>query len=119
MWRRRSLTRWSGTRLDRVLRQAGPGHNTLLRTVHANAERLCCVSDDTQKYLSETYPAIIILVKHADQRASLELEFVSHRRLKVKLYTVDIVRASGRSVRTTGSSSSASDPCNYRRTHSR
>lgn len=113
------MTRWSGTRLDRVLRQAGPGHNTLLRTVHANAERLCCVSDDTQKYLSETYPAIIILVKHADQRASLELEFVSHRRLKVKLYTVDIVRASGRSVRTTGSSSSASDPCNYRRTHSR
>lgn len=86
-----------------MLRQAGPGHNTLLRTVHANAER----------------PAIIILVKHADQRASLELEFVSHRRLKVKLYTVDIVRASGRSVRTTGSSSSASDPCNYRRTHSR
>ena len=77
-----------------------------------------------KKYLSETYPAIIILVKHADQRASLELEFVSHRRLKVKLYTVDIVRATRRSVRTTGSSSSssktssASGACNYRGTHS-
>lgn len=77
-----------------------------------------------KNYSSESYPAIVVLMKHADQRASLEFEFVNHRRLKVKLYTVDIVRATGRSVRTTGSSSSssktssASGACNCRRTHS-
>jgi hypothetical protein len=32
-----------------VLRQAGPRYDTLLRTVHADAKRLFCVSDDTKK----------------------------------------------------------------------
>lgn len=91
-----------------MLRKTGPRHDTLLRTVHADAER----------------PAIVVLVKHADQRTSLELELVSHGRLKVKLHTMDVVGATGRSVRTTGSSSSsgkassASGACNHRRTHS-
>lgn len=62
MWWRRSLAGWSSTGLHRVLGEAGSGYNTLLCAVHA----------DTKS------PSIIVLVKHANQRASLELKLISH-----------------------------------------
>lgn len=38
-----------------------------------------------------TYPSIVVLVKHADELARLELELVFHAGLEVELDTVDIV----------------------------
>src|SRR5690242_7910784 len=123
VWWRGSLTRRSGTGLDGVLRQASPGHDTLLCTVHADAKSLGHVSDNIEPVLKATYPSIIIFMEHADECTCLEFKFVTHRRLEVKLHTVDVVRSSGSSVGTTSShgasgTSSSSGTNNHRCTHS-
>lgn len=53
VWRRRALARWSSARLDRVLRQAGSGHNTLMCAIHADAEGLRSVSYITKATVLE------------------------------------------------------------------
>jgi hypothetical protein len=61
--------------LHRVLGQTGTWDDTLLRAVHANAER----------------PPVIVLVEHADQLTGAKTELVRHGGLEVELDTVDIV----------------------------
>lgn len=58
VWWRGSLTRRSGTGLDGVLRQASPGHDTLLCAVHADAKSLSHVSDNLEAVLRRlTHPS--------------------------------------------------------------
>jgi hypothetical protein len=76
------------TGLDRVLGETCTRNDTLLRTVHANAES----------------PSVIVFMKHANELTGVKIEFIRHRRLEVKLNTVNIVRTRAR--RRTGSSTS-------------
>jgi hypothetical protein len=39
-----------------------------------------------------TYPAVIVLVEHANELTSVEIKFILHGRLEVKLNTMYIVR---------------------------
>lgn len=65
-----------------MLGETSTGDNTLLRAVHADTER----------------PTVIVLVQHPDELTGVETEFILHRRLEVKLNTVDIVRTRSRAV---------------------
>lgn len=64
--------------LNGVFGDAGSGDDTLLRAIHAEAER----------------PAVIVLVEHTDELTSAEFQFVLHRRPKVQLDAMYVVRGS-------------------------
>jgi hypothetical protein len=61
------LTGWSIAGLDRVLRQAGTGHDTLLGTVHSDTKR----------------PPVVVLVQHPDELTGVETKFILHGGLEV------------------------------------
>ena len=59
------------------------------------------------------YPSVIVLVKHANKLAGLELKLVLHAGLELELHTVNIVRATGD--RNSGSSHDLSRACSRSR----
>ena len=62
-----------------MLGETGTWNHTLLGAIHAHTKS----------------PAVVILVKHANKLASVELKLIVHRRLEVKLNAVDIIGRRG------------------------
>jgi hypothetical protein len=108
-WWWRTVARRAVTGLDRVLGETCAGNDTLLRAVHADAESLRRISHVIKLGDNKAYPSIIVLVEHANQLTSVEIEFILHGRLEVKLNTVYVVRAGthGRALGTTTSHSAS------------
>jgi hypothetical protein len=70
-----AVTGGCSARFHGLLGKTRTGDDTLLRSVHAEAES----------------PAIIVLVKHADQLPGAELELVGHGGLEVELHAMNVV----------------------------